>query len=1354
MKTKANHISISQNQMNRTFPFHFGFDELGKILFIGPSLEKMLGDIRGRFFKDLFQFERPKLLGFNVEDMTQSLDQTFLFKAKVGKNALFRGQFDYFKDQGFLIFLGTPWFSSIEEVSENDLAISDFAPLDPLIDLLHLIKNQELVTDDLKELVQTINNQKQELEKLAYVASANADGILYTDSEGRITYVNEGFIRQTGYSKFEVIGSTPIEIGRGPETEKDKIEAMLQAFFRQESFKLELKMYRKDGTFFEARINGQPILNSQGKFLHFFSQIENVTEEKVSKKRMRDFEDTFRKVLEFSGDNVWEHDFNTNKTIFSNKKNNFLGFKFDQNTNLAELWYRSIFEEDLPVLLENDQNYRKGLISSHQLEYRIKSQDGTIKWVKDRGIVIEKDESGKPLKIIGTHSDITEQKNAQQELISVNKKLGSVLNELKDVIWSVTYPDLNGIFFTPSAEELFGLDMDTLMKDNSWWGKIVYKEDLPVLNEIISEVVEKSEYEKKYRIQTPDGQIKWVQSKGKLIYEDGVPIRMNGILVDITEKKKTEELLEAQEELKNILIELSSTYINMDLDEVDQQIQNSLRRIGEFVGADRAYIFKYNLGANTCSCTYEWVQHGISEEKENTQNVPLEALPQWVEAHEKGEPFSVEDVSVLDQQGLGELKEILEPQGIQSLIAIPMMYRKELLGFVGFDSVNQKHSYSQKEIELLFVFAQMLINVQMRKQSETRLFHQEEKFRNIISNMNLGLLEVDLNENVLHANNTFCEMSGYSLENLVGSKATDLLLDEDSKEKLLKRSKSRIEGISDSYELKYHRPDGEARWWYISGAPNYNDKNELIGSIGIHLDITEQKRLEEELIRQREEAEKSKRAKEIFFANMSHEIRTPMNAIVGMSEQMAKTKLDEKQKVFLSTINSSANHLTVIIKDILDLSKLEAGKMTLESIGFDPREILSKVIQMMNSKAEEKGLNLDISSCDSSLNPILIGDPYRINQILLNLISNAVKFTEKGKVQISCKVLEDRSDSQVVSIQISDTGIGMDTSFIKGNIEKFSQEDSAITRKYGGTGLGLSITKELVDLMGGEFEIKSKKGIGTQVTVKFTFQKGTEEDIPMESQLTVDLQKLKGKRILIVDDNEFNRLVATTVLDQFEMELTTANHGQEAVGICREKDFDLILMDIQMPIMDGVKATQIIREELKKTVPIIALTAFAMKGDEEKYTKKGMDGFLAKPFQEKDILRVLGSIFDLDAKESVKPKIDTKPKEKLYSLDELEAIAKGNEDFVSKMLELFQTNAKEGMEQLKVSFENGDFTQVKRIAHRIKPSIKMMRISEISEEVSELEKEIEGQKDSPRMKFIIMHMEEILNEVLQDLKEK
>ncbi|MCH7402275.1 PAS domain S-box protein [Belliella kenyensis] len=1354
MRHNLEHITFSINQLNRVFPFHFGFDEKGKILFIGPSLEKMLGDIKNQFFNELFSFERPKLQHVDFIDLSKSLDKTFLLRSKEQKKALFRGQFDYFEEFNFLIFLGTPWFANIEEVAANDLTISDFAPLDPLIDLLHLIKNQELVTEDLKELLDTINFQKQELEKLSYVASANAEGVLFTDKNGRITYVNEGFLKETGFTKPEVLGKTLIEIGMGSLTEKLKLEQMISAFFKQEPFKIELKMYRNDGSSFDARVNGQPIFSNKGELLYFFSQIENVTVEKETKKRIKDFEDTFRMVLEFSGDNVWEYNFITNKTVYSNKKNSFFGFEINEKIDLVKLWYESIYEEDLALLVENDYQYRNSLLSSHDIEYRIRLKDGSIKWVRDRGIVIQKDPNGKPLKIIGTHSDITEQKNAQQELLIVNKRLSSVLNELKDVIWSVTYPEFNGIFFTPSAEMLFGLDMNTMMKDNSWWEKVIHPQDLHIFKEVISEVEEKSEYDKNYRIITPDGQIKWVQNKGKLIFENNVPVRMNGILVDITEQKKTEELLKTEENLKNILIEISSTYINMDLEEVDHKIQNSLHRIGKFVNADRAYIFKYDLIEQTCSCTYEWVQEGISEELENLQKISMLDLPYWVNAHQKGIPFSVEDTSTLEEKGLKELKDILEPQGIQSLIAIPMIYKNELLGFVGFDAVRSKHTYSQKEIELLFVFAQMLVNVQMRKQAEKRLFHQEEKFRNIISNMNLGLLEVDLDENVLHANTTFCEMSGYTLTQLVGSKATDLLLDEDSKVKVLERSKSRIDGISDSYELQYKRPDGTTRWWYISGAPNYNDKNELIGSIGIHLDITDQKTLEVELIRQREEAEKSKRAKEIFFANMSHEIRTPMNAIVGMSEQMAKTTLDNKQKLFLSTIQSSASHLTVIIKDILDLSKLEAGKMTLESIGFKMEEVLHKAIQMMYSKAEEKGLDLDGFSCDSTLEPILIGDPYRINQILLNLISNAVKFTEKGQVQVSCKVLKDYGDAQKIAIQIVDTGIGMDTAFVDGNIEKFSQEDSTITRKFGGTGLGLSITKDLVSLMGGALEIKSKKGIGTQVKVTFTLKKGTEIDLPKESVLKVDLKKLEGKRVLVVDDNQFNRLVATTILEQYNLQLTTASNGQEAVNICRDKEFDLVLMDIQMPVMDGVKATRIIRDELQKSVPIIALTAFAMKGDEEKYLSLGMNGYLAKPFQEKDVLKILGSIWEINNREINQPRLNPIKIKQLYSLAELEALAKGNTEFVTKMISIFASNAKEAIQNFNSGLEKGDFNLIKKTAHKVKPSIKMMQITEISDEISELEKEIEGQKDSPRMKYIISTIEQVLLEVLKDFKHK
>ncbi|MFC5624353.1 PAS domain S-box protein [Algoriphagus winogradskyi] len=1345
-------IEVKKSHIDRTFPFHFAVLKSGTIGFFGSSFLKMMGDVKGKLFSDIFLIERPRDTKFEFDQLAKTQQKTFLLRTKSSNSTLFRGQFEYFEDNDILLFLGSPWFSSIEELVANDLSISDFAPLDPLVDLLHLIKNQELVTSDLKELLGTITQQKERLENLSYVASANADGIIFTDENGLITYVNKGYLDETGYQIDEVLGKTPIEIGIGDQTEKPEIHKMIDAFYNKEQFKIELKHYRKDGTWFWSRVNGQVVLDKKGNFLHFFTLLENVTEEKESKNKIKVFEDTFRQVLEFSGDNIWEHDFRTGKTSFSNQAKNFLGLKFDQNTNLEDVWYAHVYSEDLILLEENDKKYKNGEISSHQLEYRMLHEDGSIKWVKDRGIVIEKDKNGVPLKIIGTHSDITDQKDSEKELVNLNTKLGSVLNELRDVIWSVSYPNMNSIFFTPSAEDLFELHLDTMMNDKSWWEKSIHPEDKHVLSDIIKQVGINHEYVKEYRIVTTSQKVKWVQNKGKLIFEDGIPVRMNGILVDITERKKTEALIKSQEQLKNILIDISSTYINIDLEEVDMKINASLEKIGEFVNADRAYLFSYDLNALTCSCTHEWCAPGISQEIENTQNVPLEYVPQWFEVHSNGESFLVEDVSLLKEQGMDGLYDVLEPQGIKSLITIPMMIKDELLGFVGFDSVKKQHSYSKKEVELLFVFAQMLVNVQKRKQSEKRLFQQEEKFRNIISNMNLGLLEVDLEENVLHANQTFCKMADRKLEELVGKKATDLLLNPGDKERLLQKSESRKTGISDSYELKYKRPNGEYRWWFISGAPNYNDNNELIGSIGIHLDITDQKRLEEELIRQKEEAEKSKRAKEIFFANMSHEIRTPMNAIVGMGEQLAKISQNDQQTKYIKAIQNSASHLMVVIKDILDLSKLEAGKMTIESIGFKPKNIVDHVFAMMNDKAEMKGLDFAILNFDSRIKEVLIGDPIRISQILLNLLSNAVKFTEKGKVYITCDLISENNQKQEIKFTVVDTGIGMEESFIKSNFEKYVQEDTTITRKYGGTGLGLSISKELTQLMGGEMQIESEKGVGTKISVKLALLKGSSNDLPKDLPVSIDYGMLKGKKVLIVDDNEFNRLLASTILEQHDIITTSAVNGQDAVDLLREEVFDIVLMDVQMPIMDGIMATKIIREDLKLEVPIVALTAFAMKGDMEKYLSKGMNSFLAKPFKESELLHIVSQLLKGKPVQNYIGSLKVKEEKERYSLDELKAISKGNSEFMAKMIETFHTSILESVDQAVEAFEREDFDQVRKLAHKIKPSIKMLNIHEIIDEVVEVELEVMSQKRSERMVYLMGHIDQVLKWVAKDMK--
>lgn len=597
----------------------------------------------------------------------------------------------------------------------------------------------------------------------------------------------------------------------------------------------------------------------------------------------------------------------------------------------------------------------------------------------------------------------------------------------------------------------------------------------------------------------------------------------------------------------------------------------------------------------------------------------------------------------------------------------------------------------------------------------------EEKYRSIISNMKLGLLEVDREEKILFANQSFIEMGGYTLNELLGKKSSDIFLQGESVRLMKNKNLSRMKGRSDAYEIAIRDKKGEIRWWLISGAPRFDNSGDLAGSIGIHLDITNQKMLEIELIEAKELAEESTRSKEIFLANMSHEIRTPMNAIIGMSTQLAKTNLDSTQQFYIETIHSASDNLLFIINDILDFSKIDAGKLQLERIGFEPKELLNSTLRVLSHRAEEKGLSLNNVFFDPAISPVLMGDPYRLNQVLINLISNAIKFTEKGNVDISCEVLSDSLLSQTIQITVKDTGIGMDANFLDCLFEKFSQEDASVTRQHGGTGLGMSICKDLVNLMGGEIHVESKKGIGSTILLKIKFDKGTFENLPEKPIFEVDSKILVDKKVLLVDDNQMNRLVAATILANNGAIITTAQNGKEAVEILEKIHFNIVLMDIQMPVMDGVEATAIIRSKISKELPIIALTANAIKGDNDKYLAAGMNGYLSKPFNEKDLLNVVANW--LNTTEGVKLKNgECQPYTKLYDLTAIQKIGRGDKKFVYKLLNLFIYQTPRRLMAMEEMYRINNFRAMGEIAHQIKPVFDNLGILSLKEPIRKIEK--------------------------------
>lgn len=587
-------------------------------------------------------------------------------------------------------------------------------------------------------------------------------------------------------------------------------------------------------------------------------------------------------------------------------------------------------------------------------------------------------------------------------------------------------------------------------------------------------------------------------------------------------------------------------------------------------------------------------------------------------------------------------------------------------------------------------------------------------------------------------------------------------------------------GFVDNYPLTIK--DHKLTDILFNGSVFRDDHGNVLGAVVVARDITELKKIEKELIEAKvlaeltsvisEEAklkaemathiaEDAVKAKQQFLSNMSHEIRTPMNAIIGFTKVVLKTELDAKQKEYLNAIKISGDAMIVLINDILDLAKVDAGKMNFEQTPFKMATSISTMLHIFDLKIQEKNLLL-IKDYDSSIPDVLVGDPVRLHQIILNLVSNAVKFTGTGSISVSAKLISETDTNATIKFSVIDTGIGIQKDKIEKIFENFQQASAGTSRLYGGTGLGLAIVKKLVEAQNGTISVKSEINKGSTFSFTLLFNKKESEPEEEESIISEAETETKNVRVLVVEDMALNQLLMKTLLDELGFERDIASNGKIAIEKLRQQQYDIILMDLHMPEMNGFEATAYIREEMKSQIPIIALSADVTTVDLKMCKAVGMNDYIAKPVDERFLFNKIMGLVIKQTPNSNYVDTETEAKniksESCIDLGSLKRRTKSDPNLMIEMINLYLAQTPPLVQMMKQSLLNKDWSLLYSSVHKMIPSFAIMGISSDFEKIAIQVKDYANiQVKSTLITEKVLQLEEICNiaciELVEEIKE-
>jgi PAS domain S-box-containing protein len=675
------------------------------------------------------------------------------------------------------------------------------------------------------------------------------------------------------------------------------------------------------------------------------------------------------------------------------------------------------------------------------------------------------------------------------------------------------------------------------------------------------------------------------------------------------------------------------------------------------------------------------------------------------------------------------------------------------------------------------------VRITERKEFEEQFRRSEKRYRDLFNYCQALICTHDMTGRLLAINPEVSRVLGFTEKEMLGRKIQDFIPKE-HQEKFEEEYINAIRNNSNAVSGVFCVLNKEKDKIYLL-YKNYRVEEPGLEPyvIGFSQDITERIKMEKELRFAKEMTDEGAKAKESFLAHMSHEIRTPMSGIMGIASLLRKTKLDSQQRNYLQLIQEAAGSLLVIVNDILDLEKIIAGKLQLEKIAFKVVDKIATTIQSFIYKAEEKELGLVFQNSIPA-DMVVKGDPYRLSQVLNNILSNALKFTNSGHITIATGVSEHHGDWVVIVVTISDTGIGISKDRLRTIFEPFEQADAATSRKYGGTGLGLTISKNMIEMQDGELQVRSEEGRGSIFTIRIPYHLSIEAMQENETNQEIDYKSLGHKKILVAEDVELNQYLAKHILESWDFEVVIANNGKEALDTLKQESFDCVLMDVQMPEMDGIEATQHIRklpDPVKAGIPIIALTANALKGDSEKYLAAGMNDYLAKPFDEERLFRVISrnlakysspvgaaAAGPVSAAGPLSHPAATAAQElpinnhtnmspvntPLYDLSMVQSVSGGDEAFIKKMVALFIETVPQNVEELSKATQAENWEQVGKTAHKLKSTVDSMGIKSIRQEIRAVEANAKQKSSLQDVPSLVKKIADVIDQCIVQLREE